>query len=79
MTEFKNMLIIKIVVAILIFAVLMSIKSVFFMNIENYGLNPFEQNQLMDTWDNFQGDYLFILISIAISLIIGLKFNVKIM
>jgi len=79
MTDFKNMLIIKVVVAILIFAVLMSVKSVFFMNIENYGLNPFEQNQLMETWVSFKGDYLFILISIAISLIIGLKFNIKMM
>jgi hypothetical protein len=77
MANFKNILFIKIVVAILIFAVLMSIKSVFFMNIENYGLSPFEQNQLMETWNNFKGDYLFILISIVISLIIGLKFNIK--
>ncbi|MDD4353758.1 MAG: hypothetical protein PHN56_04850 [Candidatus Nanoarchaeia archaeon] len=77
MTDFKNMIIVKIVVAVIIFAVLMSIKSVFFMNIENYGLNPFEQNQLMETWTNFKGDYLFIIISIALSLIIGLKFNIK--
>jgi hypothetical protein len=77
MGNFKNIIFIKIIVAILIFAVLMSIKSVFFMNIENYGLSPFEQNQLMGTWNNFKGDYLFILISIAISLIIGLKFNIK--
>lgn len=79
MTDFKNMIIVKIFVAFLIFAVLMSIKSVIFMNIENYGLNPFEQNQLLETWNNFKGDYLFILISIAISLIIGLKFNIKMM
>ncbi|MFA5303392.1 MAG: hypothetical protein WC393_02545 [Candidatus Nanoarchaeia archaeon] len=79
MTDFKNMLIIKVVVAILIFAVLMSVKSVFFMNIENYGLNPFEQNNLINTWNSFKGDYLFMLISIAISLIIGLKFNIKMM
>lgn len=79
MNDFKDMLFIKIVIAILIFAVLMSIKSVFFMNIESYGLNPFEQNQLLDTWEKFQGDYMFIIISIAISLIIGLKFNIKMM
>jgi len=79
MTDFKNMLIIKIIVAILIFAVLMTIKSVIFMNIENYGLNPFEQNQLLETWANFQGDYLFILVAITISIIIGLKFNIKMM
>ncbi|MFA5333059.1 MAG: hypothetical protein WC376_01025 [Candidatus Nanoarchaeia archaeon] len=79
MTDFKNMLVIKVVVAILIFAVLMSVKSVFFMNIENYGLNPFEQNNLINTWNSFKGDYLFMLISIALSLIIGLKFNIKMM
>ena len=77
MNDFKNMLIIKIVVAILIFAVLMSIKSVFFMNIENYGLNPFEQNQLMDTWENFKGDYLFILFSVILSITIGLSIKIK--
>lgn len=73
------MLIIKIVVAILIFAVLMSIKSVFFMNIENFGMSPFEQNQFLGLWSSFKGDYMFILISIAVSLIIGLKFNIKMM
>ena len=79
MADFKNMLIIKIIVAIIIFSILLSIKSVVFMNIENYGLNPFEQNKLLETWDNFKGDYLFILISLGISLLIGLKFNIKIM
>ena len=79
MAEFKNMLIVKIIVAIIIFAVLMSVKSVIFMNIDNYGLSPFEQNQFLETWENFQGDYLFILIAITISIIIGLKFNIKMM
>ena len=78
MADFNNKMIIKIVISIIIFAILMSIKSVTFANIENFGLTPFQENELLQTWGNFQGDYLFILISIAISLLIGLKFSMKI-
>lgn len=79
MADFNNnMIIIKIVVAIIIFAVLMSIKAVVFANISSFGFTPFEENEILLTWGNFQGDYLFILISLALSLIIGLKFSMKI-
>ncbi|MDD2678557.1 MAG: hypothetical protein PHT91_03995 [Candidatus Nanoarchaeia archaeon] len=77
MPDFKNMMIIKIVVAIIIFSVLISIKSVLFMNLEHFGLTYFNQNNFLEKWADFKGDYLFILISIAISIIIGLKFNIK--
>lgn len=78
MADFNNKMIIKIVISIIIFAILMSIKSVTFANIENFGLTPFQENEFLQTWGNFQGDYLFILISIGISLVIGLKFSMKI-
>lgn len=72
-----KMMFIKILIAILIFTILLSVKSVVFANIDSYGLTPFQQNEILEIWSAFKGDYLFILVSIAISLVIGLKFSFK--
>jgi hypothetical protein len=77
MPEFESAMLVKIFMAILVFALLMSIKSVALGNIESYGLTPLEQGQFMRFWSDFKGDYLFILVSIIISMAIGLKFNFK--
>lgn len=77
MADFKNVMSIKLVVAIIIFVLLMSVKSVIFSNIENLGFTPFQQNSFLTSWESFKGDYMFILVSIALSLLIGLKFNIK--
>ncbi len=77
MPEFESAMLVKIFMAILIFALLISIKSVALGNIESYGLTPLEQGQFLRLWADFKGDYLFILISIIISITVGLKFNFK--
>ena len=78
MPRFESAMLVKIFIAILVFALLLSIKSVALGNIESYGLTPFEQGQFLKYWHDFKGDYLFILVSIIISIIIGLKFNFKV-
>ena len=69
-------LIIKLL-GLMIFALLISIKNVIFMNLENVGFSAVEAVNLRLFWANYYGDYIYPLLCIIISLIIGLKFNIK--
>ena len=70
-------LIIKTVLAVIIVALLLSIKTIIFINLENLGFSAVESANIRTNWQDFYLDILFIIISIIASVIIALKFNVK--
>lgn len=69
--------IIKLIIGIMIFALLFSLKNIVFINLENLGFTYFEANDLRQAWEDWKGDYIYILVSLLISLVIALKFNIK--
>lgn len=69
--------IIKLIIGVMILALLISIKTVIFVNLENLGFTYFEANDIRELWDSWNGDYIYILVSLLISLVIALKFNIK--
>ena len=70
-------LIIKSIIAVLIVALLLSIKTIILINLENLGFTALEAASIRTNWDDYYADFIFILLSIALSIGIALKFNVK--
>ncbi|PIU62080.1 hypothetical protein COX58_03430 [archaeon CG_4_10_14_0_2_um_filter_Archaea_38_6] len=77
MGDSGKVLVIKFVIAFMILALLISVKNVIFINLENLGFSYFDANSIRTFWADFKGDYLYLLVSLLISMIIGLKFNIK--
>ncbi|MBN1923451.1 MAG: hypothetical protein JW791_01675 [Nanoarchaeota archaeon] len=69
--------IIKFIIAFMILALFLSVKTVIFINLENLGVSQTDALQIRTTWDSFKADYAFIILSLIFSLIIALRFNIK--
>ncbi len=77
MVQLDKSTIIKFLLAFMILALILSVKTLIFINLENLGFSSSDALSIRTNWESFKADYLFIIGSIIISVIIALKFNIK--
>ncbi len=68
---------VKVLIAVMIFGLLMIIKTIIFNNLDNLGFDYFQVNQIKNIWEDFSLEYVYILVSAMAGVFTALKFNVK--
>ncbi len=69
---------VRLLIGLMIFALLVSVKTIIMGNLEKLGFSYFQSNSIRETWSAFSLEYVFLLVSLLISLTAALKFSIKV-
>lgn len=78
MNKSNKDLILRFLIGFMIFALLVSVKTIIMDNLNSLGFTYFESNSIKETWETFSLEYIFIIVTLIISIVVSLKFNMKV-
>ena len=67
----------RVLLGLIIFALLVSLKIIIFSNLERMGLSYFDANSIRESWDAYSGEWIFYLIALLISMVFALTITIK--
>ncbi len=77
MNNHQKVLIVKIIIATIIVGLILSIKTVVLINLEQMGISSSEASSIREYWSNPMVEYIFLLASIVASGLIVKDFHIR--